>query len=233
MCKESSIIYHKVNVYNEHKGVWSSRSPLDGAVCLRFSVSLESQHHTCVNSNAACMQQTQSNQTLSHLTSPAHSTSWMLVHVFYMLYMHGLSVFGVECLFLVAVSHCLSIRLVPFSVPVLPEQVDAALCFHVINHCEPVMIRAAQLPFFARLPNWRWTAGARQRSHVPRLSHHLAIYPSRPRPPLSQEAVDCAVLGGGRRIRFAARLWLCAYKFGIKGKFPTGLCGICCCRLTV
>ncbi len=46
----------------------------------------------------------------------------------------------------VAVSHCLSIRLVPFSVPVLPEQVDAALCFHVINHCEPVMIRAAQLP---------------------------------------------------------------------------------------
>lgn len=224
--------------------MWSSRSPLDGAVCLRFSVSLESQHHTRVNSNAACMQQTQSNQTLSHLTSPAHSTSWMLVHVFYMLYaLYAWTICVRSRVFIpgnVAVSHCLSIRLVPFSVPVLPEQVDAALCFHVINHCSRTwacndtrrtiafLCTAAKLEVNGRsqtaLPHPPTVSSFSYLSISASSTAALSSFPG---------GRGLCGLGGGRGIRFAARLWLCAYKFGIKDKFPTGLCGICCCRLTV
>lgn len=174
----------------------------------------------------------------------AQADVWTLVHVFYMLYMHLVdylcsesSVYSRTVAGNVAVSHCSTVSLYSARAPVLPEQVDAVLCFHVINHswshtwaCNDTRRTIAFLCTAAKLE-----VNGRSQTALPRPPtvssfSYLSISASSAAFPGGRGLCG---LGGGRGIRFAARLWLCAYKFGIKDKFPTGLCGICCCRLTV
>lgn len=76
--------------------------------------------------------------------------------------------------------------------------------------------------------NWKRMAEARRFFCIPHLSHHLGIYPSQActgsislLPMRTQIATEDQICYPG------FGLWLSSYKFGIKVKFPTGLCRIC------